>query len=132
MEMTIVQWATILSPIIAVILAWWTCRSGASDTAKLIQCAKKFMLINLRTKIIELSKEAKEEHVQFSSLLKKSKELSKFYYTRNPDCAKESLGQSEEMDRNTDDKIDITFDRRMVIAETMTDIIKLIKEIEKM
>ena len=90
------------------------------------------MLINLRTKIIELSKEAKEEHVQFSSLLKKSKELSKSYYTRNPDCAKESLGQSEEMDRNTDDKIDITFDRRMVIAETMTDVIKLIKEIEKM
>ena len=132
MEMTIVQWATILSPIIAVILAWWTCRSGASDTAKLIQCAKKFMLINLRTKIIELSKEAKEEHVQFSSLLKKSKELSKSYYARNSDCIKESLRQSEEMDRNTDDKIDITFDRRMVIAETMTDVIKLIKEIEKM
>ena len=36
------------------------------------------------------------------------------------------------MDRNTDDKIDITFDRRMVIVETMTDVIKLIKEIEKM
>lgn len=32
---TIVQWATI-SPIIAVLLAWWTSRSSAKDTAKQI------------------------------------------------------------------------------------------------
>ena len=31
---TIVQWATRLSPIIAVLLAWWTVRSGANGTAK--------------------------------------------------------------------------------------------------
>lgn len=30
----IVQWVTILSPIIAVGLAWWTSRSSAKDTAK--------------------------------------------------------------------------------------------------
>ena len=28
-----VQWATILSPIIAVLIAWWTSRSGRKDTA---------------------------------------------------------------------------------------------------
>lgn len=33
---TLVQWATILSPIIAVLLAWWTSRSSAKDTAKQI------------------------------------------------------------------------------------------------
>lgn len=33
---TIVQWATILSPIIAVLLAWWTSRSSAKDSAKQI------------------------------------------------------------------------------------------------
>ena len=33
---TIVQWATIFSPIIAVLLAWWTSRSSAKDTAKQI------------------------------------------------------------------------------------------------
>ena len=32
----IVQWATILSPIIAVLIAWWTVRSSAKDTAKKI------------------------------------------------------------------------------------------------
>ena len=32
----IVQWATILSPIIAVFIAWWMSRSSAKDTAKQI------------------------------------------------------------------------------------------------
>ncbi len=32
----IVQWATILSPIIAVLLAWWTSRSSAKDTERKI------------------------------------------------------------------------------------------------
>ncbi len=32
----VVQWATILSPIIAVLIAWWTVRSSAKDTAKKI------------------------------------------------------------------------------------------------
>ena len=32
----VVQWATILSPIIAVLIAWWTVRSSAKDTDKKI------------------------------------------------------------------------------------------------
>ena len=30
----VVQWATILSPIIAVVIAWWTSRNSAKDTEK--------------------------------------------------------------------------------------------------
>lgn len=33
---TIVQWATILSPIIAVVIAWWMGKSSKEDTAKQI------------------------------------------------------------------------------------------------
>lgn len=33
---TIVQWAAILSPIIAVLIAWWMSRNSAKDTAKQI------------------------------------------------------------------------------------------------
>ena len=33
---TIVQWATILSPIIAVLLAWWTSKSSAKESARQI------------------------------------------------------------------------------------------------
>ena len=32
----IVQWTTILSPIVAVFIAWWMSRSSAKDTAKQI------------------------------------------------------------------------------------------------
>ena len=37
----IVQWATILSPIIAVGLAWWTVRSSSKDTDKKIAAIKE-------------------------------------------------------------------------------------------
>ncbi len=37
----IVQWATILSPVIAVIIAIWASRSGAKDTAKQIAALEK-------------------------------------------------------------------------------------------
>lgn len=37
----IVQWATILSPIIAVGLAWWALRSSSKDTNKKIAAIKK-------------------------------------------------------------------------------------------
>ena len=37
----IVQWATILSPIIAVLIAWWTVRSSAKDTAKKISALEE-------------------------------------------------------------------------------------------
>ena len=37
----IVQWATILSPIIAVGLAWWAVRSSSKDTDKKIAAIKK-------------------------------------------------------------------------------------------
>ena len=132
MEMTIVQWATILSPIIAVLLAWWTCRSGARDTAKLIQCAKRLMLINLRIKILELSKEAKEEHVQFSSLLKQSKELSKLFHSQYSDLSDDLLKLQEQKEKDIDNEKDINIDRRMIIGETMTSLIDLIKDVEKL
>lgn len=133
---TIALWATILSPIIAVLIAfvtsWWVSRSGARDTAKLIKYAKKLMLINLRVKILELSKEAKEEHVQFSSLLKKSMGLSEQINGNFSEWPKEVLMQYKEKERDIDDKKDLTIDKRMVITETMTDVIELIKEIEKL
>lgn len=131
MEMTIVQWATILSPIIAVILAWWTCRSGARDTAKLVKCNKKLMQISLQIKMIELSKEAKEEHVEFSSLLKKAKEMSQQRHSNYPDWSSEILMQYEDKERDNDYKITKTFDKRMVITETMSDLINLIREVGK-
>ncbi len=128
---TITQWATILSPIIAVVLAWWTSTSGARDTAKLIKCNKRLMQISLRIKLIELSKEAKEEHVDFSSLLKKAKDMSKQWHSNHQDWSSEFLKQQEDKERDIDDMRAQTIDRRMVIADTMSEMIALIKEVDK-
>ena len=37
----LVQWATILSPLIAVAIAWWMTRNSAKDTAEKIACIKE-------------------------------------------------------------------------------------------
>ena len=131
MEITIVQWATILSPIIAVLLAWWTCRSGARDTAKLVKCNKKLMQISLQIKMIELSKEAKEEHVEFSSLLKKAEEIRKQRHSNYHDWPSEIQMHHEDKESDNDYKITQTIDRRMVLTETMSDLINLIREVDK-
>lgn len=56
---TIVQWATILSPIIAVIIAVWASRKSAKDTAKQIaaieESTKKQMESMKRLSLLQLS-----------------------------------------------------------------------------
>lgn len=128
---TLVQWATILSPIIAVGLAWWTSRSGARDTAKLVKSIKKLMQIQLQIKTLELSKEAKEEHMQFELFSSKNKENHAQDSLDHLIFSPEELRRLEEKEREIDAKINSTFDRRRIIAETMSDIIKLHKVIEK-
>lgn len=53
----IVQWATILSPIIAVLIAWWTVRSSAKDTAKKISSLEE----STREQISALRKTTEEQ-----------------------------------------------------------------------
>lgn len=126
-----VQWATILSPIIAVGLAWWTSRSGARDTAKLVKSIKRLMQIQLQVKMLELSKDAKEEHLQFDILLEKLKDNPAHNPLSHITLSPEELRQYEEKERDIETKKNFTFDRRIVIAEMMSDIQKLYKVIEK-
>lgn len=129
---TFVQWATILSPIIAVGLAWWTSRSGARDTAKMMTLSKKLMQINLQLKMLELSKEAEEEHVEFENLQNKSKELKEYAKTHISVFNPAAMQKQEDEIKNLEEKTRQTFDRRALIAESMSDVIKLIKEVEKL
>ena len=135
MEMScnnLVQWATILSPIIAVALAWWTSRSGARDTAKMLSLSKKLMQIKLQLKMLELSKEAKEEHLQFENLQNKSKELKEYARTHMSVFNPAAMKKQEEDIKNLEEQTYQTFDQRALIAETMSDVMKLIKEVEKL
>ena len=53
----IVQWATILSPIIAVLIAWWTVRSSAKDTAKQIKSLKELSRLQIEATIKQVELE---------------------------------------------------------------------------
>lgn len=59
----IVQWATILSPIIAVILAWWMGRSSAKQTAKQVASIKELEKIQINLLQLQIDKEMNEAKV---------------------------------------------------------------------
>lgn len=59
----IVQWATILSPIIAVVLAWWMGRSSEKQTAKQIASIKELEKIQINLIQLEIDKEMNEAKV---------------------------------------------------------------------
>lgn len=57
----IVQWATILSPIIAVLIAWWMSKSSAKDTAKQIAALEEST-----TKQVESIKSLSKQQIEAS------------------------------------------------------------------
>ena len=72
---TFVQWATILSPIIAVGLAWWTSRSGARDTAKLVKSIKKLTKVQVQLTMLQFHKEFEEDFAHSHILYEKAIKL---------------------------------------------------------
>ena len=79
----IVQWATILSPIIAVLIAWWMSKSSARDTAKQIaaleesttkqiESIKKLSRIQIEITSIQLQKELTEARTGYLQASEKS------------------------------------------------------------
>lgn len=90
------------------------------------------MEINLQIKLLELSKEAKEEHAQFDSLLEKSKNLEKVINSNYSDLSSEAIRQYEEKESSLYDKSNQTFDKRIVIAETMSKMMRLLENIKKL
>lgn len=132
MMATFVQWATILSPIIAVGLAWWTSRRGARDTAKLVKSIKKLTQIQLQLSMLKLFKEAKEEHANFEILHERSKYLSNQRWSNYTNWMNDTLLQNEEKERDIDDKKDFSFKRREIIMELLSELDDMRKEVKKM
>ena len=74
---TLVQWATILSPIIAVLIAIWASRSSAKDTAKKlvaleestkiqVESVKELTKIQIEITKLQLQKELWEANLRYS------------------------------------------------------------------
>lgn len=83
----VVQWATILSPIIAVLIAWWMSRSSAKDTAKKIaaleknttkqiESIKELARIQLEIITLQLQKETWEARQMMIQTMKKEHDVT--------------------------------------------------------
>lgn len=88
MMTTIVQWATILSPIIAVVIAWWASRKSAKDTDRKIKALEENTAKQIES-IKELSRLTIEASVKQVEL-----ECGKYLY-----LAKQAQQESDGLNR---------------------------------
>lgn len=68
---SIVQIATILSPIIAVLLAWWAVWSSSKDASKQIDSVKKLTRNQLKISILETNQKIWEAETHLSQISKR-------------------------------------------------------------
>ena len=68
---TFVELATILSPIIAVLLAWWAVRSSSKDASRQIDSVKKLTRTQLKVSILETNQKIWEAETHLSQITKR-------------------------------------------------------------
>ena len=148
----VVQWATILSPIIAVLIAWWTVRSSAKDTAQKISALEKSTSEQIRalegstTKQVESVKELTRIQIDLSILhgnteLKKiaarHKNLTQKVYDESRDDMAfnqtgihfDSLRQKENRRRDLEDNNDLALNELKETHELLAQLNNLKKRI---
>lgn len=62
----IVQWATIMSPVVAVLLAWWTSKSSVRTAKKQIASIKELEKMQINLLQLQIDKELSESHIRYS------------------------------------------------------------------
>lgn len=100
---TIVQWVAILSPIIAVLIAVWTSRSGARDTAKQIAAVKELTKVQLELTKMKLDKELWDARILH---LQTSKRETDNYFFNQIGGLSDSLRKLENEKRDLSDKFE--------------------------
>ena len=125
---TIVQWATILSPIIAVLLAWWTSRSGAREVRKLVASMKELKRIQIALLQIQIEKdiaEATAKYVQTDKKLKKDEEYNDFL-GRQVGGGLDAIHQKEERKRDMESEKGYQYDliMRLKIIQNQLELMK--------
>lgn len=79
----IVQWATILSPIIAVLLAWLTSRSSTKAANKQITAMKELEKIQVNLLQLQLDKDVADARIRFSLTTKKEQKSNEYNHFFN-------------------------------------------------
>lgn len=113
---TIVQWATILSPIIAVGLAWWTVRSSSRDTnkkidaiedstAKQIKTVKKLTRLQLELSTMQINKELWESryrHLQTTQKQSSNEGIGAAMRAQLPPSMQDEIRRKEDLSYEED------------------------------
>lgn len=103
----IVQWATILSPIIAVFLAWWTSRSGARDAAKMMKSVKELTKVQIEVTKVQLNKEIWEAKTRSDQASERKKMQDSFNIANHyVGGAFDSIRQRQVESQNLSDNLD--------------------------
>lgn len=127
MEM-LVQWATILSPIIAVLLALWASRYSARDTSKQIESVKELAKIQIKTTQLQLKKELLLTTALYKQASKRYDEERDSDWLYNM-CSYGDPRQHEEKKRDLHDNQDIYAKQYETLRQIQSQLDVLIKEI---
>ena len=151
----VVQWATILSPIIAVVIAIWTSRSSAKDTAKKIaaieestknqiaaleqstqkqlKSVKKLARIHTETSQIQIEKELWEARKRYLLAIKEEGDAMEYdHFFNQIGGVSDSLRQREEKNRKLTNEKDFYKEYAKMLEQYHSRINKLSKELEEM
>lgn len=135
---TIAQWATILSPIIAVGLAWWAVRSSSKDTdkkiaaleestTKQVESIKELTKTQIEIASIQLTKDINEARTSYLQVSKRiSDELERDEHSNRIGGEYEIIRQREDRRRDLSDQKDFIDKhlQNLQIAQTKLDALK--------
>lgn len=127
----IVQWATILSPIIAVLLAGITCWFSSRDAAKQIDSVKKLTRTQLKVSILETNQKIWEAETHLSQITKRVyEENSPVRQMFNVSEIHGSMYQRAEKSKELHDTQEFLQQQSNKLRNLKAELVKLEKEIE--
>ena len=128
----IVQWATILSPIIAVLMAWWAVRSSSKDASKQIDSVKKLTRTQLKVSILETNQKIWEAETHLSQITKRVyEENSPVRQMFNVSEIHGSMYQRAEKSKELHDTQEFLQQQSNKLRNLKAELVKLEKEIEE-
>lgn len=140
---SIVQWATILSPIIAVGLAWWTVRSSSKDTAKKIDAIeqstnreierlKEISRLQIEIPLVQLKKELWDAQQHIQIITNQLSELDGFNSSMYAIAyGHEALQRREEKCKDLKSERAFYFEQQKAIKEYLSQLEEIKKKLEE-
>lgn len=128
----IVQCATILSPIIAVLLAWWAVRSSARDASKQIDSVKKLTRNQIKVAILETNQRIWEAETHLAQITKRVFENNSITnHIFNVSAMGGTMYQQEEKKKELHDTQEFLQQQRIKLRNLKAELEKLEKEINE-